>query len=112
MKVLTEPLTKEEISELHKSYGNYIKVTGDIERKVLVIGIALHADAEKTLLEMGGKPENLWGGGVNLSLKLIDATAVFNLRPRLGNNNVEILNPDIRKRFMDLVEYIFKNFYE
>ena len=112
MKIVTTQLTKEEILGIQKEFGNYVKITADIEARIMVIGIALHADAESILLEKGGYLDNLWGGGVNFLTKQIDATAVYNIRPRLGNNNLEILDPEVRKKFIDFTKYIFANLYE
>ncbi len=112
MKLITSVLTKEEIRNLSKAYGGYIKITADIENKVIVVGVELHADAESILLERGGKINNLWGGGVNFATYKIDATAVYNIRPSLNNDSLEILDPAIRKKFTGLVKLFFKNMYE
>ena len=112
MKIITSPLTPAEITELSKEYGNYVKITADLKNKVIVLGIELHADAEPILLERGGRIEDLWGGGLNLTTKQVDATAVYNLRPLLKNDSLEILDPEIRKNFIELVKLFLKEIYE
>ncbi|OGK52465.1 hypothetical protein A2970_00110 [Candidatus Roizmanbacteria bacterium RIFCSPLOWO2_01_FULL_44_13] len=109
MKLITSVLTKDEIADLSKTYGDYVKITADIENKAVVVGVELHADAEAMLLEKGGKINDLWGGGINFVTKQIDATAVYNIRPILKNDSLEILDPTIRKKFIELVKLFFKN---
>jgi hypothetical protein len=104
-------LTKKEIDALKKKYGDYVKLTIDIENEKVVAGGELHADGEKILLEKGSDQKDIWGGGINLSDKIIDTTAVLNIRPRLGNNNLEILDPDIRKKFHAIIKKYFKNLW-
>lgn len=111
MKLVIHPLTTEEINNLQKTLGDYLKLTVDIEKECLVAGGELHADGEKLLLENGSHQDNIWGGGINLKDKQIDATAVLNLRPRLGNDNLEILDPQRRAKFFDIVKKIFQNLW-
>jgi len=107
MELIVQPLTKKEIVDLENKYGVYFKLTVDLENEILVAGCELHADGERLLIKQGGKTENIWGGGVNLKTKKIDATAVLNLRPRLANESMEILDPLKRKKFFQVVRKIF-----
>ena len=109
MQLITKPLTKQACQSLQKTYGNYIKVTVDLEKQLLVAGCELHADGEKILLESGSHQDNIWGGGINLMTKDIDATAVLNLRPKLQNSSLEILDPERRQKLMAIVKKIFSN---
>lgn len=111
MKLITQPLAKKEIKKIEKEYGNYIKVTVDLENNILVAGCELHADGEKILLERKGKSENIWGGGVNLKLKEVDVIAVLNLRPNLANSSMEILDPEKRELFIKIVKNIFQELW-
>jgi len=61
-----------------------------VEKEIITAGMKLHADGEKMLLNQESKQENIWGGGINLKTKQIDFTAVLNIRPRLGNDGLEI----------------------
>lgn len=107
MDLIKATLDIKAINNLKNKYGNYLKISADIARQILVAGCELHADGEKILLEKGSKQDDIWGGGVNLTSKEIDATAVLNLRPRLNNTSLEILDPDRRKKFIDIVRKIF-----
>lgn len=111
MKFFDCPLTLDEIKRLQTEWGGYLKVTVDIERNWLVAGGELHADGERILLEKGSRQDNIWGGGINLHDKQIDTTAILNLRPRLNNDNLEILDPERRRRFIKIVKEIFKRLW-
>lgn len=103
-------LTKNEIAKLRRKYGDYIKLTVDVANEWIVVGGELHADGEKTLLDKGSRQEDVWGGGIDFVSKQVDTTAVLNIRPRLGNNNLEILDTNIRKKFHAIIEKIFKEY--
>ncbi len=107
MQVVDQKLSAQEISALSVKYGDYVKVTVDIDKKILVIGCELHADGEKILLDLGSHQDNIWGGGINFKTRGVDATAVLNLRPKLNNLSLEILDPDRRQKFMDTVKSLF-----
>jgi hypothetical protein len=104
----SKPLAAKQIENL-KEKGSYTKITIDLVNQTAVIDTPLHADGEKILLNKGGEQENIWGGGVNLNTIQFDANAVLNIRPNLNNPSMEIIDPDIRKNFLDLAKYFFKN---
>jgi hypothetical protein len=107
VELIDKKLTKEDILNLRKKSGDYIKLTIDVENGWIVAGGELHADAEKILLDKGSKQDNIWGGGIDLDKKLVDSTAVLNIRPRLGNDNLEILDSQIREKFYKIVRDYF-----
>ena len=104
MKLLDKQLSLEKIKILQEKYGDYVKITADVENGWIAAGCELHADGEKILLEKGSKQDNIWGGGINLADKTIDTAAVLNFRPNKGNNSMEILDSGIRERFIKLVK--------
>lgn len=107
MKFTEKPLIIQEINNFQKEFGEYFKITADVEEGKIAAGCELHADGEKILLEKGSKQENIWGGGIDLINKEIDTTAVLNYRPNLNNNSMEILDPTIRNKFIAVVKNIF-----
>lgn len=111
MEFVDRVLTSEEIKSLQQQYGDYLKLTIDLENGWTVAGSELHADAEKLLLEKGSQQDNLWGGGVDLVDKQIDTTAVLNLRPRLNNDNLEILDQEKRVKFVGIVKKYFQELW-
>ena len=111
MEFVDKILTKDEIVNLQKVYGDYVKLTIDLKKEWLVAGSALHADGEKVLLERGGKQDDIWGGGINFESKQVDTTAVLNLRPRLKNDSLEILDTQRREKFIQVVRKYFDNLW-
>src|SRR3989344_1300734 len=98
MKFFNKDITKDEIESLKKEFGDYVKITADLDTESIIVGCELHADGEKILLEKGSKSDNIWGGGINFKDKIIDTTAVLNIRPRLGNDSMEILGSKRRNK--------------
>jgi len=111
MDFVDKKLIRAEISRLRKKYGSYIKLTIDVEKKWIVAGGQLHADGEKILLEKGSVQDDIWGGGIDFENKIVDTTAVLNIRPRLNNDNLEILDEKIRIKFHDIVKKIFSGLW-
>jgi len=103
MELIIKPLTKMEFDALAARYGDYFKVTVDIERQVLVAGCSLHADGEEILLKEGSKNDNIWGGGIRVETLKIDNTAVLNFRPRLNNDSMEIQDSKRKEKFLAVV---------
>ena len=112
MKFVDKPLSLKEIKFIGDKYGEYIKVTVDIERKVLVAGCKLHADGEKILIEKNSRQDDIWGGGISLGTKEIDSTAVLNIRPILNNSSLEILDPKRRKKLINTVTRLFAKLWD
>lgn len=99
-------VTPTDLAKATQDYGNYLKVVVDVDNGLMAIGGAWHADAEKLLLQKGSRQANLWGGGVLLDTCQIDTLALINLRPK-DNPSQEILDPQIRARFIALVKHKF-----
>lgn len=112
MKPATQPLSLIQINQLRKKYGEYLKLTVDIDGECLVAGCPLHADGEKILLGQGSKQSDIWGGGIDLTNKEIDTAAVLNYRPNLNNPSMEILNPQTRNKFIAIVKQFFKPLWD
>ncbi len=82
MKLIEKPLSVEDLVKIRSEFGDYVKVTVDVERGILIAGCKLHADGERLLLERGSMQKDIWGGGVDLVGMVVDTTAVLNIRPR------------------------------
>jgi len=104
---IEERVTKEDLKRAREEYGDFIKVVVDINKRVMVIGGEWHADAEKMLLDSGSQQENIWGGSVDLTTRMIDVIALINIRPRQGNDSQEILDLKVKEKFIQIVEEKF-----
>lgn len=105
----TTPFTKEEIEKLKEQFDVYIKTVIDIDQKICIAGMAIHADGEKMLIEEGSVQKNIWGGGVDIETKIVDFNSFINIRPNDNNISNEILISDIREKYKTLSEYFFSN---
>lgn len=111
MEFIDRVLTLKDIEIIKQQYSDYLKLTIDLENSWIVAGCELHADAEELLLKKGSRQDNIWGGGINLKDKLIDTSAVLNLRPRLNNDNLEILDQEKREKFINIVKNYFQELW-
>ena len=106
------PYTKKEIKKLQEVFDSYIKTVIDIENNICSAGCDRHYESENILLDQGSKQANLWGGGIDIDLKIIDFNSFINIRPTDNNTSNEIQNDHIRKEYETLTRYFFKELYE
>ena len=110
--VIKNILIAKDVAKAREDYEFYIKVTADIENGIVAIGGEYHADAEKILIEEEkSRSKNIWGGGYNIQTKNFETNAIINLRPGI-NDSMEIVDPEVRKRYIELVENKLKKIQE
>ena len=88
-------------------FDDMVKIVVDIETGHVAIGGSMHADAESILIQNGSSQKNLWGANVYPDLpadQRIEYNALINIRPRDGNPEMKIQNPDVRERIKTFVE--------
>ena len=107
----SSPYTQKEIQKLREQFDTYVKTVIDIKKKVCSAGCDRHFESEKTLLEIGSRQSDLWGGGIDAETKEIDYNSFINIRPSDKNPSNEILDPKKRKEFESLTKYFFKIIY-
>ena len=88
-------------------FGDMVKVTVDVKKRVLGIGGELHADAETLLIENGSQSEDIWG--INFYPWLpqrnrIEFSALINIRPRQDNPSLEIKDKNLRTAIKEIIE--------
>ena len=102
--ILEKPAKISDIQKAREDFENYIKITTDIAKEIVIIGGEYHADAEKVLLsDYQSKQDNIWAGGLDLLSSNFDCNAIVNLRPG-RNNSTEILNPNVRQKFLAICQ--------
>jgi len=109
MELFIKSLSDKEINQILDKFGNYFKIMADIELGLMVVGCKLHVDAVPMLKGKGGVENDMWGGWVNLEDKMIETNAVWNIRD--GNPSMEILDNEVRSRFINLVKEYFGNVF-
>lgn len=102
-------VTDEEIKKLSEEFKDYIKLVADVKKEILYGGSRLHADIEKILIDSGSQQKNIWGGGVDLKYKIIECSAIANIRPE-SNPSTEILDKNIRQKFINIIKKYFPEF--
>lgn len=90
-------------------FGDMVKAVVDIEKKIMVVDVELHVDAETFLLENESLQKNLWG--INLYPALpekewLEFDSMINLRPTQGNRSRGVENPKIRAQIKKLVKQL------
>lgn len=103
--VIRRKATEEEVKEMSRSLGQFIKLAVDISQNILAGGGPLHADCESALIEQGSRQEDIWGADWIPGTKQIRFEAMINLAPRRKNRSMEIQDPRIRAR----VEAVIRN---
>ena len=88
------------------SFGDFVKVVVDIEKKILSCGCELHIDCAEELIIDGSISKNLWGANVFRKKNTIQFVSLINIRPQEGNRTMEIQLPDIRQK----VEQVIREF--
>jgi len=107
--VVDHKLTKQDLDASREDYPEYIKITADVEKDIVVIGGEYHADAEKILVEkFNSKRADIWAGGYNLTRGVFEVNAILNLKPAI-NDSLEILDPKIRNDFLEVVKMKLSN---
>lgn len=108
----SEPFTKAEIEKLKEQFEVYVKTVIDIKRRICSAGADRHFESEKILLDQGSNQSDIWGGGIDMETKMIDCNSFINIRPNQNNPSNEILDPNVRKLYIDLTKFFFKELYE
>lgn len=105
--IVDDKVTKADIKKASEDYGDYIKIVIDVADELVVIGGEWHADAEKELIKLGSRQDNIWGGGIDMKVKRIDYNALINIRPKQRNDSMEILNEEVKGIFTKVVKEKF-----
>jgi hypothetical protein len=106
--IIREPATKQQIDEMLKALGSYIKLAIDIRREILAGGGIMHADCEAVLLEDGSHQDDIWGADWNPDAQQVTFESLINIRPKQGNRSLDLDDPDLRAQ----VEKITRNLVE
>ncbi|KKT34554.1 MAG: hypothetical protein UW24_C0027G0017, partial [Parcubacteria group bacterium GW2011_GWA2_44_12] len=87
--------------------GEMVKFVVDIEKEILALGGELHADCEDLLLKDGSRQQNLWGANLyplRDEDERIEYTSLINIKPSVGNRNMEIQDEIIRNKVREIAE--------
>jgi hypothetical protein len=105
--LVKDKVSLSDIQKASEDYQNYIKIAVDIQASRVTIGGAWHADGERLLLQTGSSQDAIWGGGIDMETKKIETVALINIRPKFDNDSQEILDSEIRNKFIEIVQHKF-----
>jgi hypothetical protein len=104
--IISEPIDRAELEKrVAAIFGDMVKVVVDIQKNRIAIGGELHADAEALLLAEGSVQSHLWGANYYPGLgakRCVETTALINIRPSQDNPGMEIMDPEIRQRVVQI----------
>jgi hypothetical protein len=105
--ILTERATPDQVAEMLKPLGTYIKLAIDVERELVAGGGDLHYDCEQVLLEQGSRQTDVWGADWDPGGE-VRFESLINIRPRQGNPGIELQSPELRARIEQIVRRVFE----
>ena len=112
MKILDSVNDKGKLAKMSTVFGgNFLKAVVDIRLGKIAVDAELHADLEAMLLGSGSAQEDLWGinfypGEVGDSF--IEFDSLINIRPKQDNPSRDILDSEIRKKVVSVVNQWIK----
>ncbi len=101
--IIRDKATPAQIKEMLDMLKSYIKLAVDIDREILAGGGAMYADCEAVLLDDGSQQEFIWGADWDPTAQLVTFESLINIRPRLNNPSMEILDSTIREKVAAIV---------
>src|SRR3989338_5291882 len=107
IKIVTEKISVEGLRELARNgLGEVVKGVVDIKRGTMALGGKLHSDANEKILESGSSQEDVWGFNVYPDWpreRWIECVSLINIRPAAGNRSMEVQDPDLRQKIIEVV---------
>lgn len=108
IKIIERPITKAEALEIGKEwYGEMVKGVVDVKRGIVALGGEYHMDANNLLVEQGSAQEDIWGFNIypaRASDDWIEYLSLINIRPAVGNQDMEIHDQGLRDTMKKIIE--------
>jgi hypothetical protein len=108
---IVERISVSELKEMaEKMFGTLVKADVDVEKRIVIVDMALHYEGEAYLMERGSKQNDLWG--INLhptdygTDNFIEFDSMINIRPSQGNASKDVLDPKIRQKIIEIVKEV------
>ncbi len=106
MKIVSESLPLDELTQMAAVFGDMVKAVVDVDRELLAVDAELHADLEALLLESGSKQRSLWGINLYPGLQgedFVEFDSMINMRPSQGNRSRSVDDAEMRKKIAEVV---------
>ncbi len=108
--IIRERATKEQLDEMLKIWGVFIKIAVDIEREILAGGSERHYECEEELLKDGSKQKDLWGADWCPYTREIVFESIINIRPSQNNRTMIVKSPIIQEKITTITERLLGEF--
>lgn len=112
MKLVDEIITIKELKKMSdRMFGGLVKCVMDVDKEIMVVDAAMHADEEKCLLDLGSQQDNLWGINLypeNIGEDFVEFDSMINVRPRLKNFSRGIEDRELRNKIITIVNKLVK----
>ena len=107
IRIIREQIGEDDLRVLAKEfYGHMVKGVVDLEREIVAFGGEFHADANTVLIEDGSSQPDVWGFNWYFDVpdeEKIEYTSLINIRPHLGNRQMEIVDEALRDKVRTIV---------
>lgn len=104
--IIREPATPQQIEEMLKTWGVFIKIVVDIERSYLAGGGVRHYQCEQELLLDGSRQRDVWGADWSPYTQEIVFESIINIRPSQNNRTMIIQSPQIREQVKQITQQL------
>jgi len=101
--VIRDKATAQQTQEMLETLQDYIKLAVDVEQRIVAGGGGMHADCEEVLLDEGSQQADIWGADWVPSTKEVRFGSLINIRPKRGNRQMVIENPQLRSTVESIV---------
>ncbi len=108
MRIITGRISTTELREMaERTLGDFVKAVVDVEKRIMVVDAAMHADEEALLLHEGSEQRDLWGinlyPGIFGSPDWIEFDSMINVRPGQGNRTRGVEDAAVRESVVSIV---------
>jgi hypothetical protein len=100
--IIRESATRQQLEEMLKVWGVYIKIVVDIEREILAGGSEKHYQCEDELLSDGSRQGDLWGADWNPYTQTIYCELIINIRPSQNNRTIIVQSLELRQKITQI----------
>ena len=102
--IIRSRASKEQMDEMLQPLRTFVKLAVDVRPGILAGGGVLHADCESALLQARNQQEDIWGTDLNPLTQQVAYESLINIRPHQNNRSVEVLDPALRARMVQIVQ--------
>ncbi len=113
IRIIKKPITRAELKKIAKErFGDLVKAVVDIGQETMAVGGELHMDMQSLLVEQeNSKGTDTWGINIYPEITgegFVEFDSMVNLKPVFGNRTRNIENEEIKKKIIEIINYLIK----